>query len=49
MLEETEQRDSEIGSNVSEDYLTRMKTGLRNWVSGGRAGNLAWGIFHIRT
>jgi sarcosine/dimethylglycine N-methyltransferase len=49
VLEETERRDSEIGGSVSADYLTRMKTGLRNWVNGGRAGNLAWGIFHIRT
>ncbi|MGH3095587.1 MAG: methyltransferase domain-containing protein [Streptosporangiales bacterium] len=48
VLEETEQHDAELEGKVSDDYRTRMKTGLRNWVEGGRAGNLAWGIFHAR-
>ena len=26
-----------------------MKVGLQHWVNGGRAGNLAWGIFHARS
>ncbi|MPZ29021.1 MAG: methyltransferase domain-containing protein [Micromonosporaceae bacterium] len=46
VLEETERRDSELVGKVSEEYRTRMKDGLRNWVAGGQAGNLAWGIFH---
>jgi sarcosine/dimethylglycine N-methyltransferase len=46
VLEETERRDGELHGYVSEGYRTRMKTGLRNWVDGGNAGNLAWGIFH---
>lgn len=46
VLEETEQHEAELEDKVSEAYRTRMKTGLRNWVEGGRAGNLAWGIFH---
>jgi len=46
VLEELERRESELDGHVSEAYRTRMKTGLRNWVEGGHAGNLAWGIFH---
>ncbi|EHR62407.1 glycine/sarcosine N-methyltransferase [Saccharomonospora cyanea] len=48
VLEETQRRHQEISSRVSETYLTRMKIGLKHWVDGGRAGNLAWGIFHAR-
>src|SRR5690606_18453432 len=48
VLEETERRHSELSGKVSESYLTRMKIGLKNWVEGGRAGNLTWGIFHAR-
>jgi sarcosine/dimethylglycine N-methyltransferase len=48
VLDETERREREISGSVSEEYLTRMKAGLKHWVEGGRAGNLAWGIFHAR-
>ncbi|MBK1788442.1 glycine/sarcosine N-methyltransferase [Prauserella cavernicola] len=48
VLEETERRNGDLSGNVSTEYLTRMKIGLKNWVEGGRAGNLAWGIFHVR-
>ncbi|EIE99940.1 glycine/sarcosine N-methyltransferase [Saccharomonospora glauca] len=48
VLEEAQRRHEEISSKVSETYLTRMKIGLKHWVDGGRAGNLAWGIFHAR-
>ncbi|NIJ11348.1 sarcosine/dimethylglycine N-methyltransferase [Saccharomonospora amisosensis] len=48
VLEETQRRHGELSGSVSSEYLTRMKTGLKNWVEGGRAGNLAWGIFHVR-
>lgn len=47
VLEETE-RDNTLAKNVSNEYLTHMKTGLKNWVEGGHSGNLAWGIFHAR-
>lgn len=49
VLEETERREEDISKHVSQEYLTRMKAGLRHWVDGGRAGNLAWGIFHVRS
>ncbi|MQA04210.1 MAG: methyltransferase domain-containing protein [Streptosporangiales bacterium] len=43
-----EQVESELEGKVSAEYRTKMKEGLRNWVNGGNAGNLAWGIFHAR-
>lgn len=46
VLEETERAEARLASSVSDEYLTRMKVGLRHWVEGGHAGNLAWGIFH---
>src|SRR5690606_35932457 len=45
VLEETERRDRELEGKVSREYRERMKVGLRHWVDGGKAGNLAWGIF----
>lgn len=45
VLDETERRDQELEGKVSREYRERMKAGLRNWVNGGKAGNLAWGIF----
>ncbi|GAA1114781.1 methyltransferase domain-containing protein [Nocardiopsis composta] len=48
VLEVTEEREAELAGKISEAYLTRMKTGLRNWVKGGESGSLAWGILHYR-
>lgn len=48
VLEVLESLEGELADRISEDYRTRMKTGLRNWVSAGRSGNLAWGIFHAK-
>ena len=45
VLAELEAREDEVSGTVSEEYRTRMKAGLRHWVEGGNAGNLAWGIF----
>ncbi|MGH3439593.1 MAG: methyltransferase domain-containing protein, partial [Sciscionella sp.] len=49
VLAETERREPEISHLISDGYRTHMKQGLRNWVDGSMAGNLAWGIFHART
>ncbi len=46
--DETVARDAELSKVVSRDYLERMKTGLKHWVSGGRNGHLVWGIFVFR-
>ena len=48
VLDETERRAGELDGKVSPVYIERMKTGLRHWVAGGRAGNLAWGVFRAR-
>jgi glycine/sarcosine/dimethylglycine N-methyltransferase len=45
VLEETEKNEKELLEKISSDYVTNMKTGLRNWVNGGNNGHLAWGIF----
>ncbi|MDV6011734.1 methyltransferase domain-containing protein [Haloechinothrix sp. LS1_15] len=49
VLAELERREKEIAEHVSQAYIDRMKQGLRNWVNGGKAGNLAWGIFVARS
>ncbi len=48
VLAETESREHELEGKISKEYLERMKTGLRNWVNGGKSGDLAWGILHYR-
>ncbi|NYE45294.1 sarcosine/dimethylglycine N-methyltransferase [Spinactinospora alkalitolerans] len=48
VLAETMRRNDELAAHISTDYLDRMRTGLRNWVKGGEAGDLAWGIMHFR-
>jgi sarcosine/dimethylglycine N-methyltransferase len=45
VLKETERKADEICENVSDEYITNMKTGLKHWVNGGRKGHLAWHIF----
>lgn len=47
VLAELEKRESELTNTISQDYRDRMKLGLKNWVAGGKSGNLAWGIFHV--
>jgi sarcosine/dimethylglycine N-methyltransferase len=42
-----ERRAPELGGWVSEAYVERMLTGLRNWVDAGRKGYLAWGILRF--
>lgn len=49
VLGELEKRESELSeTKISQDYIDHMKTGLRNWVNGGKSGSLAWGILHYR-
>lgn len=48
VLGELEKRAGELTGRVSDEYQERMKAGLKNWVNGGNAGNLAWGIFVAR-
>lgn len=48
VLAETEKNESQLRKVVSQEYIDRMKKGLRHWVDGGNAGHLAWGIFHFK-
>ncbi len=49
VLEDTRDREQELKDlDVSDDYISHMKTGLQNWVSGGIYGHLTWGTFHFR-
>src|SRR2546421_7557811 len=48
VLNELERREAELEGRVDAEYRTRMKAGLRHWIRGGEAGDLAWGIFHAR-
>lgn len=45
VLRTTEELEDALASEISAEYLTRMKRGLNYWIEGGAAGNLAWGVF----
>jgi sarcosine/dimethylglycine N-methyltransferase len=45
VLQTTIARSEQLEGRVSEEYIERMKAGLRHWIDGGRAGHLAWGSF----
>lgn len=48
VLEVLEGKEAELADRISDEYRTKMKAGLKNWVAGGKAGNLAWGIIRAR-
>jgi len=45
VLETTEEKAPGLKGKISDDYIARMKKGLRHWIDGGNAGHLAWGVF----
>lgn len=45
VFETTEQEAPRLKGKVSDEYIERMKNGLRHWINGGNAGHLAWGVF----
>ena len=45
VLATTEQEQDRLQGKVSDEYIERMKAGLKHWIEGGRNGHLAWGIF----
>lgn len=49
VLRETQKREDELRKVSGEEYIERMKVGLRHWVDGGKDGHLVWGIFHFGT
>jgi len=48
VLQETVKREEDLKNHISEEYIEKMKKGLKHWVNGGRNGNLTWGIFHFK-
>ena len=48
ILEELEQRQQEMVRHCSQEYIERMKVGLRHWIEAGEKGALSWGILHFR-
>jgi sarcosine/dimethylglycine N-methyltransferase len=48
VLDELTRRQPEVAGLISDDYLERMKTGLRHWIEAGSKGALNWGILHFR-
>ncbi|MAY73156.1 MAG: SAM-dependent methyltransferase [Phycisphaerae bacterium] len=48
VLETTEAEAPRLQGRVSDEYVDRMKRGLRHWIDGGKAGHLAWGVFLFR-
>lgn len=48
VLEDMEAMVARDPSALDADYVERARTGLQRWVDGGRAGHLAWGVFHFR-
>lgn len=48
VLDEMENREEELRTVVSQNYIENMKKGLRHWIDGGEKGYLAWGIFHFK-
>jgi sarcosine/dimethylglycine N-methyltransferase len=48
VLAELEAAEPRFKGTISDEYIANMKTGLQNWVNGGRSGQLSWGIFRIR-
>lgn len=49
VLAELEAAEPKFQGKISAEYISNMKTGLRNWVNGGSSGQLSWGIFRIRS
>ena len=48
VLNELESREKELSDLVSDQYISNMKTGLKNWVKFGNEGHLNWAIMHFR-
>ena len=45
VLETTLEHAEDLRGEISEDYLERMKVGLRHWIDGGKRQHLCWGVF----
>jgi cyclopropane fatty-acyl-phospholipid synthase-like methyltransferase len=48
VLNELQQRHSELSKTCSTEYIQRMQRGLQHWIAAGKQGYLNWGILHFR-
>ncbi|MCB1122146.1 MAG: methyltransferase domain-containing protein [Verrucomicrobiae bacterium] len=48
VLDVLQSSEEDLREWCSEDYLERMKTGLKNWINAGRQDALTWGFLHFR-
>lgn len=48
VLQELNRRTDDTLKTCSQEYIERMKTGLKHWIEAGQQGYLAWGILHFR-
>lgn len=48
VLREIEIREAEAVEASGQEYVDRMKTGLRHWIKAGQDGHLQWGILIFR-
>jgi len=48
ILKTVQETESEARQRCGDDYIDRMKKGLRHWIEAGQNGYLTWGVFHFR-
>ena len=48
VLQELEKRSEEITSVSGNEYVEKMKAGLKVWIDAGAKSSLAWGILHFK-
>ncbi|QEV16619.1 SAM-dependent methyltransferase [Streptomyces alboniger] len=48
LMEETHQREQELRTVISSDYVDTLLNSLSLWVDAAHRGQLRWGIFHCR-
>lgn len=44
VLEEIDSQKELLEKNISDDYVERVRSGLKHWIRGGKEGQLDWGI-----
>ena len=47
VLKELEAQEEPLKGKISDQYIRNMKVGLDHWISGGKNGQLCWGILHF--
>ncbi|KAL8788311.1 MAG: hypothetical protein Q9195_007367 [Heterodermia aff. obscurata] len=48
VLQEIEKQKETLDKDIPTDYIEHVKNGLRNWIAGGKEGQLDWGIHLFR-